>query len=117
MPALVFLSLSRGFCHCTINIMPDFQPNEFLFENHKHSNDHMANEEIKENERWETFAWAVRDAMIKAGDFDRRVFTWSENHAYEIYMNKDKGAPAPPILERILKSNRDSKATAVSIDT
>ena len=76
----------------------------------------MAHEEIKENERWETFAWAVRDAMIKAGDFDRRIFTWSENHAYEIYMNKEKGAPAPPILERILKSNRDSKATAVNID-
>lgn len=68
---------SKGFTHCTINIMPDFQPNEFLFENHKMSQDHS---DERENERWETFSWAVRDAMIKAGNFDKRVFTWAENH-------------------------------------
>ena len=95
--------------------MPDFQPNEFLFENHKFSNDHVE-EYLTENERWETFAWAVRDAMIKAGDFDKRVFTWSENHAYEIYMNKEVGAPAPPILERILNSNKNDTKTALVVE-
>lgn len=95
--------------------MPDFQPNEFLFGNHKHSNDN-GEDSKDENERWETFAWAVRDAMIKAGDFDRRVFTWSENHAYEIYMNKEKGAPEPPILDRILNGNRMDTKAAMDVE-
>lgn len=36
--------------------MPDFEPNEYLFETHKD----------KGEEKWEIFAWAVRDAMSKA---------------------------------------------------
>tara|TARA_B110000285_G_C14958440_1_gene530394 strand:- start:102 stop:305 length:204 start_codon:yes stop_codon:yes gene_type:complete len=59
------------------------------------------------NERWETFAWAVRNAMIKAGNFDKRTFTWGENHIYEVYMNKEEGAEEPPILERILSTNKE----------
>ena len=39
--------------------MPPFEPNEYLFEKHAD----------KGNERWEIFAWAVRDAMMKSGDF------------------------------------------------
>jgi len=54
---LIFMQLSRGCITCKINIMPDFQPNEFLFETHKNSGEH---EDGRENERWETFAWAVR---------------------------------------------------------
>lgn len=44
---------------CEIVILPDFQPNEYLFETHK----------SKGEERWEVFAWAVRDVMMSIGDF------------------------------------------------
>jgi len=102
-PTLAMITMSMckpTSSHCTINVLPDFQPNEFLFENHKNSEYN----EGKENERWETFAWATRDIMIKAGNFDKRTFTWAENHKYEIYMNKENNVK-PPILEHILNSN------------
>ena len=54
---LIFMQLSRECIVCKINILPDFQPNEYLFETHKLSEEH---EDGRENERWETFAWAVR---------------------------------------------------------
>jgi hypothetical protein len=44
---------------CNIRLLPPFQPNEYLFEKHAD----------KGEERWEIYAWAVRDAMIKAGGF------------------------------------------------
>ena len=37
--------------------MPDFQPNDYLFEAHSD----------KGAERWEIYAWALRDAMSKVG--------------------------------------------------
>jgi len=40
---------------CTVNILPDFEPNEYMFKTHKKEG----------NERWEVFAWAVRDLMGK----------------------------------------------------
>jgi hypothetical protein len=42
-------------------MMPDFLPNDYLFETHQD----------KGEERWEIFAWAVRDAMMKAGNFEQ----------------------------------------------
>jgi len=46
---LAILVLSWNFYTCELNIMPDFQPNDYLFEVH---ND-------KGEERWEIIAWAV----------------------------------------------------------
>jgi hypothetical protein len=42
-----------------LTILPDFEPNEYLFETHGN----------KGKERWEIFAWAVRDIMQKNGEF------------------------------------------------
>ena len=56
---LMFLNLSWMGLKCHVNIMPDFEPNDYLFR--KHAN--------RGTERWEIFAWAIRDAMAKAGDF------------------------------------------------
>ena len=44
---------------CEVVQLPDFEPNEYLFETHKD----------KGEERWEIFAWAVRDLMMSVGDF------------------------------------------------
>ena len=39
-----------------LNILPNFKPNKFLFENHSD----------KGEERWELIAWAVRDIMLNS---------------------------------------------------
>lgn len=41
--------------------MPKFIPNEYLFKTHAD----------KGTERWEIYAWAVRDAMMKCGQFEQ----------------------------------------------
>lgn len=53
--------LNLSFCcyHCVLTILPDFEPNEYLFETHKD----------KGKERWEIYAWAVRDIIMKNGSF------------------------------------------------
>lgn len=40
-------------------VLPDFVPNEYLFEKHAD----------KGKDRWQIYAWAVRDAMAKAGNY------------------------------------------------
>ena len=53
---IAFLQMSwLGFQVIEMGLLPDFEPNEYLFQTHKD----------KGEERWEIFAWAVRDAMSK----------------------------------------------------
>ncbi len=44
-----------------VTVMPPFQPNEYLWKTHAD----------KGNEKWEIFAWAVRDLMAKVGGFGK----------------------------------------------
>jgi hypothetical protein len=39
--------------------MPEFEPNEFMFKKFAD----------KGTQKWEIYAWCVRDAMAKAGNF------------------------------------------------
>jgi hypothetical protein len=82
--------------------LPDFEPNEYLFETHK----------AKGETRWEVYAWAVRDIMMREGDFGECNMSWKHKDQYEMYMNmskKNSGVPeyAPggvsPISSAILK--------------
>ena len=41
--------------------MPPFIPNDYLFEKHKD----------KGEEKWEIYAWAMREAMCEAGGLSR----------------------------------------------
>ena len=59
-----------------ITKLPDFEPNDYLFEQHKD----------KGAEKWEIFAWAVRDIMIKEGGFIDHHLTWRHKIQYEKYM-------------------------------
>jgi len=47
------------FTKTTIHFMPTFKPNEYLLKTHSD----------KGSEDWEIFAWAVRQAIAKQGDF------------------------------------------------
>ena len=53
--------LNLCFCcfSCVLTILPDFEPNEYLFSTHSD----------KGKERWEIYAWALRDIMSKSGGF------------------------------------------------
>ena len=44
-----------------VSVMPDFTPNEYLFETHRSQG----------KERWEIYAWAMRDIMCQAGKFEK----------------------------------------------
>lgn len=49
--------LQLSWCHmkCSVHVLPDFQPNEYMFKKFASNG----------SERWEVFAWAVRDMMAK----------------------------------------------------
>ena len=52
---LVILHLCWACFHCEVMVLPDFQPNEYLFENFSDKGD----------ERWEIYGWALREVMMK----------------------------------------------------
>ena len=79
---LVILHLSWACFKCTVNVMPDFQPNDYLFEKHKD----------KGEERWEIYAWAVRDAMMKAGRLQQCDIPLRQKIQYESYMQRRRDA-------------------------
>ena len=85
--------------------MPPFQPNDWLFKNHEKCESHR-----ETTLRWEIFAWAVRDSIIRAGDFSRDFILTRQKMVYDNYMGGKKGAPPPPIdqmIEQSYNSNRE----------
>lgn len=82
---LLILHLSWAFYKCEVTTMPDFQPNDYLFETHAD----------KGNDRWEIFSWAVRDAIMKAGDFEACDLPLRQKMQYEAYMQRKAGAQIP----------------------
>jgi len=73
---LAILQLSWTCMKVNIYEMPDFEPNEYLFETHKD----------KGKERWEIYAWALRDAMMKQGGFNSCDMPMKNKIHYEKYM-------------------------------
>ena len=53
--------------------MPPFYPNDYLFEKHAD----------KGKEKWEIYAWAVRDIMCKVGGFETNDQHYIEKIRYE----------------------------------
>lgn len=51
------LMVMCGPYHCTVNVLPPFMPNDYLYEKHAD----------KGKDKWEIYAWAVRDVMAKFG--------------------------------------------------
>lgn len=89
-PMLIMNLCWRGL-KCHVNIMPDFEPNEYLFETHKD----------KGTERWEIFAWAVRDIISKTGDFKLCNIKLQDKVSYYNYMMKYPGAADPSKDEEV----------------
>ena len=75
-----------------VNEMPEFEPNEYLYRTHTKPG----------QERWEVFAWAVRDAMLKAGSFEACEMDHKQKYAYEAFMQKSR-RQLTPFYERPLE--------------
>jgi len=76
----------------TVRELPDFHPNEWMFTKHNHCENHR-----EDLERWEIYAWAVRDAMIRAGGMNQEKFLMRQKIVYDKYMmGNDKNAILPP---------------------
>lgn len=82
---LLLMNFCRFGLKCHVNVMSDFEPNEYLFTHHAN----------KGSERWEIFAWAVRDAMAKTGDFELTDLKLQEKLDYYNYMSGVPEAPDP----------------------
>jgi lysophosphatidylcholine acyltransferase/lyso-PAF acetyltransferase len=85
LPLQILLLSSFCWLRCKLTQMPDFIPNEYLFQKHAD----------KGQERWEIYAWAVRDAMMKAGQFGDCKQSLKTKLAYENYMRMNPKAPNP----------------------
>lgn len=77
--SLVLLHLCLACFKCTIQVMPDFKPNDYLFETHANQG----------KDRWEIFAWAIRDSMINAGNLKPCDIPMKQKILYEKYMQKN----------------------------
>lgn len=91
---LAILMLSWGCTTCNVTIMPDFKPNDHLFQKHAD----------KGEERWQVYAWAVRDAISKAGKFELCESKFREKLAYEKYMQMEEGADLATVMGEALTS-------------
>jgi hypothetical protein len=70
---------------CQILELPDFEPTEYLFKTHKD----------KGTERWEIYAWALRDMMLKVGNLKPCETPMKEKIVYEKYMQMYPNVKSP----------------------
>merc|ERR1712083_533675 len=61
-PLAILMMCDLGFRSAKVHIMPPFTPNDKMLEIHAD----------KGKEDWEIYAWCVRDAIAKAGNFVKR---------------------------------------------
>ena len=77
--ALTFCTLGTGL-ECEIIVLPDFQPTEYLFEEHASHG----------QERWEIFSWAVRELMCDKGRFKKNDDPTRVKIPYQKWMCNEK---------------------------
>jgi len=82
---LAILQLSWACMSVKIIELPDFEPTEYLFKTHKD----------KGSERWEIYAWALREAMMKAGNLKACNMPLREKICYEEYMQMNPKYKTP----------------------
>ena len=88
--------------HAEVTIMPPFQPNEYLWKTHAD----------KGTEKWEIFAWAVRDLMAKVGGFGKHDQSFKEKITlYNYYVGKVPTYFPKKEGEQVNSNNSENKKT------
>ena len=79
LPVVLIMLLSELCCRTArLHIMPIFVPNDYMLENHTD----------KGEEDWEIYAWCVRDAISKAGDFKKvEFYNFQDRRNFYHFMN------------------------------
>ena len=72
---VVLLYSEFAFRRCTLHMMPPFTPNETMLNMHAD----------KGKEDWEIYAWCVRNAMAKAGNFEEKENTANIKERLDYY--------------------------------
>jgi hypothetical protein len=78
---LIILTLCNWRNSTATSILPQFVPNDYLYEKHKD----------KGTEKWEIYAWACRDIMARWGNLHKVDVGLSDKIAYEKSMGYNKG--------------------------
>ena len=103
----LFVVMSWYCYYCEVLVMPDFEPNEYLFTKHAD----------KGKERWEIFAWATREIMSKEGglikcDLPNRF----KNTYYKFVMgHKATIDPKELVIDEQVGSNSSPNASPAKI--
>jgi 1-acyl-sn-glycerol-3-phosphate acyltransferase len=82
---LAIMQWSWGCMKVKIKEFPDFEPNEYMFEKYKD----------KGKERWEIYAWVLRDMMCKAGNLQPCDMSIKAKLQYEGHMQMNKKFKSP----------------------
>lgn len=76
----VLMQLSLFDFGCIVKELPPFVPNEYLFKTHAD----------KGKDKWEIYAWAVRDVMAKVGNLEKSELPYREKLRYEVVLGYKK---------------------------
>ena len=82
----MLLNLCWCCFHTEVVCLPEFEPNEYLFTKHAD----------KGADRWEIYAWAIRDILCKNGDFIATDMPLKIKVEYETYLKGDKEGALHP---------------------
>lgn len=94
--------MSLFYVRCDVIELPPFIPNDYLFEQHSNKGD----------DKWEIYAWAVREAMSQASELPKNDMPFREKIKYEIELGFKKSEKysktievGKPEKEPLLKDN------------
>lgn len=82
---------------CDVIELPEFVPNDYLFETHAD----------KGADKWEIYAWAIRDAMSKAGELEMNDEPFRDKMHYEVVLGFKKERNNKPEQEPLLLEHAD----------
>ena len=72
--------MQNRWCDVEIHRLPPFKPNDYMFEKHKDQG----------KEKWEIFAWGVRQSMAKFGDLKLSNQSNADKLLYKYYLRGKK---------------------------
>jgi hypothetical protein len=93
---LIIMHLSLFDFKCEVLELPTFTPNEYLYKEHAN----------KGQEKWEIYAWAIREIMSAAGDIEKNDAPYRDKLQYESILgyrkvkasNTEKSNERAPLL-------------------
>lgn len=80
--ALFILNMSYGLYYVTMEVLPPFQPNKWMYDTHRDSPG-------RDSQDWEVYAWCLRDAMAKRTGLKTDNQPLRDKLAYEKFMQRE----------------------------